>query len=73
MLIRLGRALYWVGCGLAAINVILGLMFVLGPFRYHGPEMVQSGDQWLLFAMVAASAVIPWGIGRACRYVFAGE
>ena len=60
MAARLGIVLYWVGI---IIALALGAMGML----------VFSGDNPLMSVFFFISAGIVWGIGRAIRYVLAGE
>ncbi len=60
MVARLGQALYWVG------SIMAGLLALAGVFVLFGTKPVMC----LLFFFPAA---IVWGIGRAIRYVLAGN
>jgi hypothetical protein len=61
---RLGRVLYWLGCGLAGAIIMLGVaMLIADPRGVGGP-----------FALVVlAAAALAWLAGKACRYVLSGH
>lgn len=63
MLERLGHALYWAGCAVTAVLIIVGLI------------AASSGGQGsgAVLAVFVAGAVLAWLAGRACRYVLAGR
>jgi hypothetical protein len=65
MLARLGRFLYWLGCGLTVVAVVSGV-FAL----QHGPDY---DYRWVVYVASILSAVLFWLIGRACKYFLAGE
>ncbi len=65
MLARLGIAIYWLCCLLAAIIAGLGVAAWYDRF-----STVSNGPIVIFF--FAAAAAIVWGIGRAVRYVLAG-
>jgi hypothetical protein len=59
---RLGRVLYWLGCGAAGAIVVLGVLMLIGEPRMG-----------VLFAVaVLTVALLVWLAGRACRYVLSG-
>ena len=58
---RLGDVLYWLGCGLAVVALGMGLYFSI------------QGDTGELLTFFGIVAVVIWLVGRACRYVLAGE
>jgi hypothetical protein len=69
MLERLGNVLYWLGCGLAGILFIAGILVII-------LEMTPSNDPykvWLGLAICWGLALIAWLIGRACRYILSGK
>jgi hypothetical protein len=59
---RLGRVLYWLGCGLTGAIVLLGALMLIGDARMGVPFAVT----------VLIVAVLVWLVGRACRYVLSG-
>jgi hypothetical protein len=58
---RLGDVLYWLGCGLAAVALGIGV-FVFVDVKTIEPLPV-----------FGVAAVVIWLIGRALRYVLSGE
>lgn len=67
MAARLGRVIYWTGCGMAVIAVLLaGIVF----FSWRMPPPVEA-IEWIIRYL--AAAVVFWLVGRAARYVLAGE
>jgi hypothetical protein len=68
MAARLGNVLYWTGCILAGLIVVLGLTihFAVDPASAAGrsPEIV--------IAATLVAAAIVWLVGRALRYILAG-
>ena len=58
---RLGDVLYWLGYGLAAVCIGAGALLAAN---------VQSAAPLIFFGVVAVAI---WLVGRACRYVLAGE
>jgi hypothetical protein len=62
MITRLGNVLYWAGCVLAAVVLALGAWVSL-----EGREV-----GYVLGAAIGLAAII-WLVGRACRYVLAGN
>jgi hypothetical protein len=64
MLARLGYVLYWTGCGLAVLVLMGGLAFT-----YFAP----GASTEVALALTAAVATVCWLVGRACKYVLAGE
>ncbi len=65
MAARMGRVLYWVGCIIAVLLVVLSIFFALLAETTNG---VVGG----LTAFIPY-AVLAWLIGRACRYFLAGD
>ena len=60
---RLGIVLYWTGVIIAGLLVVLAVFF-----------LNESGrDSWILALISAGAGVIVWLIGRACKYVLAGQ
>ncbi|WP_416897159.1 MAG: hypothetical protein ACMVY4_16930 [Minwuia sp.] len=63
-LVRLGRVIYWLTSGLAAIGLVLAaVLAVLG---------TGGNDAWFFAIVLAIAAAVVWGIGRAVRYVLSG-
>jgi len=54
---RLGRVLYWVGCGLAAAIIMLGVAMLIGDPRMGVPFAVA----------VVMVAVLAWLAGKAAK------
>ncbi len=63
ILARLGNVLYWAGCGIAILILI---------FAAAMATELESGQKWNALS-IALMAVVPWLLGRACRYVLAGR
>jgi hypothetical protein len=63
MIERLGNVLYWVGC---VISGLFLLVAAAGAAFGHGTDRFFNG------AIFAATALVAWIIGRACRYLLAG-
>jgi len=61
---RLGYLLYWTGCLIAAVLVIGGYLLMSG-----GGYKLQPFD----YVVIGMPAVVAWLIGRALRYVLAGD
>jgi hypothetical protein len=62
MAARLGYVLYWLGC-LVSIVVFVALML-----------MVSGRPRWPdEYAFLAVVTVAPWVVGRALRYILAGD
>jgi hypothetical protein len=66
MLARLGHALYWLCCLLAAIIVAFGIAAWFDHF-----SATPNGLVVMLFFAAAAAIVV--GLGYACRYVLSGN
>ena len=65
MAARIGRVLYWMGCIIAVLLVLLSFFFA---FLAETTNGVVGG----LTAFIPY-AVVVWLIGRACRYFLAGD
>ena len=63
MAARLGRALYWTGCIIGGLLVILAIAFLFAPGQ----------GSWFRASMSACTGVVAWLIGWACRYVLVEE
>jgi hypothetical protein len=59
---RLGRVLYWLGCGAAGAIVVLGALMLIAEPRMGVPFGL---------AVLGISA-LAWLAGKACRYVLSG-
>jgi hypothetical protein len=60
---RLGRVLYWLCC---ATSIIVCVFLLVDLTRESKPNAAE-------YAFIAVCAVVPWVIGRALRYILAGE
>ena len=60
MAARLGNVLYWLGCAVAIVLALLGVLILFG----HSPGMA-------VFLFVPAA--VAWGLGAAARYVLSGS
>jgi hypothetical protein len=65
MIVRLGNVLYWIGCAIAI------LILIVGAWRWY-IELRFRSDQFIGLFIYVVPAVIAWVVGRACRYVFSG-
>jgi uncharacterized membrane protein YvlD (DUF360 family) len=65
MTARLGNVLYWLGC------IVAALVMVLGVAEYVMEGHSRSDGVWIFLGFIVV-AFIAWIIGRACRYVFGG-
>jgi hypothetical protein len=61
---RLGNVLYWLGCLIAAVIFIGGYLMMSG-----GGYKLQFPD----YLVIGLPAIVAWLIGRAFRYVLAGN
>jgi hypothetical protein len=62
---RVGNVLYWLGCIVAGLTVLLGVgVFFASQNQREGLSVM---------AFVFVFAFIAWLVGRACRYVLAGR
>ena len=68
MLERLGNVLYWLGCGVAALLLILGAVEFVA---MEGPNHWRDGAG--IFVLCAVAAFIALFFGRASRYFLAGK
>jgi hypothetical protein len=61
VLVRLGNALYWLGCVLAALIVAAAILewFHVAQYQHNG---------WIIIFEFAVFAFIAWGVGHMCRY-----
>lgn len=69
MMARLGQALYWTGCVIAALFLISGalnLNDLVGGIGLPGEKIYR-------IAVAFFFAVIAWLLGRACRYALSGD
>ena len=65
MAARLGRVLYWLGCAIS-IFVFVGTMVFVNAVADGKPNASE-------YVFIAFCAAVPWVIGRALRYILAGE
>lgn len=63
MISRLGKVLYWLGCGVAVLLLLLAAVIVLDP----------GNDAPFWIGCYIALAVGAWLLGRAARYILAGR
>ena len=61
LLAKLGVVLYWLGCSLAVVLLIIAGLLLGGNPNYPGA------------AFVGGVGVVCWLVGRACMYVLAGR
>ncbi|NUB10265.1 hypothetical protein FW320_29400 [Azospirillum sp. Vi22] len=67
MLGRLGRVLYWAGCGVSALCVAaMVVAAIVGPRPDDGINVME-------FLPLAMIAIASWLLDRACKYVLAGR
>jgi hypothetical protein len=65
MLERLGNVIYWLGCALSALVVILaGYLLTAGGLR---------GSEYIFILVLMGVAVVVWAIGWAIRYILVGR
>jgi len=65
MAARLGRVLYWLGCAIS-IFVFVGTMVFVNAVA----DGKTNASEYVFIAFCTA---VPWVIGRALRYILAGE
>jgi hypothetical protein len=61
----LGRVLYWLGCAIS-IFVFVGTMVFVNAVADGKPNASE-------YVFIAFCTAVPWVIGRALRYILAGE
>jgi hypothetical protein len=61
MVERLGHVLYWAGCVLAILIIVIGVYLSW-----------YERDAWEMRVITFVVAALVWLIGRACRYLLAG-
>jgi hypothetical protein len=66
MAARLGRVLYWLGCIIGAVVVL-----VVVAVAFINPGLAE--DRGIIVGLGIVLGAISWGIGRALRYILAGE
>lgn len=71
MVQRLGNVLYWGGCILAVFFVFGGIIVAVIMSSGSNPSDLKAAP--IVGLSIAACAIFPWGIGRACRYVLTGH
>jgi hypothetical protein len=62
---RIGNVLYWLGCSVAGLTVLLGV----GLYLAEG----HKSEALLVTGVVFVFAFIAWLVGRACRYILCGR
>ena len=65
MAAQIGQVLYWIGCIIAVLLVLLSIFFALLAETNNG--VVGALTAFIPYAVLA------WVIGRACRYFLAGD
>lgn len=66
MIGRLGIAVYWIGVGIAALAIVIGVLAIA--FSGFG-----SGQMWIItLGAMAIAATLAYLAGRTVRYVLAG-
>lgn len=70
MAARLGRVIYWTCTVVAALILIVAAL--IATFAIH-PEIESAPQGYLLMGLWAVGGVVVWLLGRAARYVLAGE
>ena len=68
MLERLGLVLYWLGCALAVIAVLLGVSFFT-----TGLDLVGYDIGKLLALVLWVGAVLVWLVGRWLRFILSAR
>lgn len=72
MVKRLGRVIYWTGCGIAVLAIAAVLLFLaFGWFATGGVRFGALAELAGLYGIVPAA--VSFGIGRAALYVLADE
>ena len=67
---RIGQVIYWCCCGLAALaSVYLLIQILAAPFA--PPQSLPLN--WKTFALMVASIVLLWLVGRAARNILKGD
>jgi hypothetical protein len=65
---RLGKILYWAACGIAALFLLMGGVYLFGAI-YLGT--VKEWEAWLHAISLALLAGLVWLVGRAILYLLA--
>ena len=65
MAARLGRVVYWLGCAIS-IFVFVGAMVFVNAVVDGKPNASE-------YVFIAFCTAVRWAIGRALRYILAGE
>jgi hypothetical protein len=61
---RLGNVLYWTGCLVGVVVFLGGYLLIAG-----GGYKLQTLD----YVLIGTPAIVAWLIGRAFRYILAGN
>ncbi len=64
MVSRLGFVIYWTGCALAVLFVILALIVA-----FNG----ENTNKWVIGTVLAIAAVTSCVAGRAAKYILSGK
>jgi hypothetical protein len=70
MAARLGNVLYWLGCGLAFLGLVISACAWL---VWYGGRSADPNFELGLAIIPLTAAIILWVFGRAARYVLAGR
>jgi hypothetical protein len=62
---RIGNVLYWLGCIVAGLSVLVGV-------AAYVEEHNKSGGLFVTGFFIVVALVV-WLVGRACRYVLSGH
>jgi uncharacterized membrane protein YjgN (DUF898 family) len=65
MAARLGRVLYWLGCAIGIFVFVVTMVFV--------NAVADGKPNASEYVFIAFCTAVPWVIGRALRYILAGE
>jgi hypothetical protein len=69
--IRLGRVIYWAGCGIAGLIGLAGAAVILSKiWETHSDRYLEAIG---VFLSCGVAALIFWLLGRGARYVLANE
>lgn len=71
MTARLGNVLYWLGCGIAALYAVGGIVALSVGIFYTATEHT-DWDLYILSPMLLGIGGLIWLAGRALRYILAG-
>ncbi|SDJ43385.1 hypothetical protein SAMN05216338_104956 [Bradyrhizobium sp. Rc2d] len=71
MAARLGNVLYWIGNILLVLTILVAATVAVTMIRSDNPNDVNGAPY--VGAGIAIAGLIPYLLGRACRYVLAGR